>query len=337
MPEPFLHLSAADRGDALEAAALQASRPAGLLEKDVWVVWTLKTLFQAEFGSSLTFKGGTSLSKVYGVIDRFSEDVDLTYDIRSLLPEFAEVDGDPIPGSRSAAERLSRKAREALRDWVREVPAPALREGLVASGVDGAEVQVEGSDLFLSYPHAIPQASEYMKPRVLVEFGARSSGEPASPADIICDAAPFLPELDFPAARPRVMAAERTFWEKATAAHVYCCQECLRSERFARHWYDLAHLHLGGLAERALADRDLAHRVATHKSWFFRERSASGDPVDYQAAVRGELRLVPGGEAWNDLAEDYARMAESGLLPKGALDFEELMGVCARIEELANR
>jgi predicted nucleotidyltransferase component of viral defense system len=74
MPEPFLHLSAADRGDALEAAALQASRPAGLLEKDVWVVWTLDTLFLAELGASLTFKGGTSLSKVYSE-DRFSAGV----------------------------------------------------------------------------------------------------------------------------------------------------------------------------------------------------------------------------------------------------------------------
>lgn len=150
MSEPFLQLSAEDQVDALEAAALRASRPAGLLEKDVWVVCTLNTLFLAEFGASLTFKGGTSLSKAYGAIDRFSEDVDLTYDIRSLFPELATVEGDPIPETPSAADRLSKHARAALRARVSEVPALALREGLAASGIEGAEVQVEGTDLFLS-------------------------------------------------------------------------------------------------------------------------------------------------------------------------------------------
>lgn len=81
MAESFFDLSAQDRADALEVAAGQAGRPAELLEKDIWVVWTLDVLFGTPFAEALTFKGGTSLSKVYGAIDRFSEDVDLTYDI----------------------------------------------------------------------------------------------------------------------------------------------------------------------------------------------------------------------------------------------------------------
>ena len=110
---------------------------------------------------------------------------------------------------------------------------------------------------------------------------------------IRCDAADHVPDVEFPTAVPRVMRAERTFWEKATAAHVYCLQGRLRSGRFARHWYDLARLEDAGLARRALADRETANAVAAHKAMFFREKDASGNWIDYEAAVTGGLQLVP--------------------------------------------
>jgi hypothetical protein len=127
MAEPFFDLSSGDRADALEVAAGQAGRPAELLEKDIWVVWTLDTLFRASFGDALTFKGGTSLSKAYQAIDRFSEDVDLTYDIRALLPEFADVDGDPVPASRNQADRIAARVRRTLPGWVGSQPRAALQ------------------------------------------------------------------------------------------------------------------------------------------------------------------------------------------------------------------
>ena len=337
MPEPFLHLSPTDRADALEVAAVELGRPAGLLEKDVWVVWALDALFRQDFGSALTFKGGTSLSKVFGVIDRFSEDVDLTYDIRRLLPDQAREDGDPIPGSRSAASRLMARAGDALGTWVAAEARPALESALSQGGFEGATVELQGSNLALSYPASVGFPSGYVAPRVLIEFGGRSSGEPASIYEVKCDAEQVLRELSFPTATPRVMEVERTFWEKATAAHVFCLQENLRGERFSRHWYDLARLHQAGVAERALADRDLARRVADHKSMFFREKSASGEVVDYWSAVGGALCLVPMGEGRQLLAEDYETMSGSGLLPDGAPSFDEMMADCAEIEAQANR
>ncbi len=87
MSDVFLQLSAEDRIEALATAAAESGRPAHLLEKDVWVVWALRALFDAPLGEALVFKGGTSLSKAYDVIQRFSEDIDLTYDIRRLLPD----------------------------------------------------------------------------------------------------------------------------------------------------------------------------------------------------------------------------------------------------------
>ena len=82
----------------------------------------------------------------------------------------------------------------------------------------------------------------------MLEFGARSTGEPASPRDVVCDAGGLIEGVEFPTAHPRVMHAERTFWEKATAMHVFCLQERLRGERFARHWHYVVRLDDAGIA-----------------------------------------------------------------------------------------
>ena len=120
MAEHFLQLSRADRTDAIEAAAAAAGRPAAILEKDAWVVWALDVLFSSAFAEHLVFKGGTSLSKAYHVITRFSEDVDITYDIREILPQLRHAEGEPLPGSRSEQKRLSDLFRERLPRWIRE-------------------------------------------------------------------------------------------------------------------------------------------------------------------------------------------------------------------------
>ena len=132
------------------------------------------------------------------------------------------------------------------------------------------------------------------------------------------------------------MHAERTFWEKATAIHVFCLQERLRGDRFARHWHDVVRLDEAGLAAAAFADRELANAVARHKAMFFSEKAADRSPIDYEAAVNGGLQLVPGGDASKALEEDYARMVEDGLLLEDAEPFEELMAHCTDIAAQAN-
>lgn len=100
MAEAFLKLSRDDQREILELVRERTDRPTHLLEKDVWVVWTLGALFESPLATDLTFKGGTSLSKAYKVIDRFSEDIDLTYDIRKLIEDLIGSDGS-LPTSRS--------------------------------------------------------------------------------------------------------------------------------------------------------------------------------------------------------------------------------------------
>jgi hypothetical protein len=170
----------------------------------------------------------------------------------------------------------------------------------------------------------------------MLEFGARSTGEPASVRDVKCDAASLVDGVIFPAALPRVMHAERTFWEKATAIHVFCLQERLRGDRFARHWHDVVRLDDAGLAAAAFADRELAHAVARHKTMFFAEKAADRSQIEYAAAVSGGLQLVPVGDGAKTLAEDYARMVDDGLLLEEAEPFETLMERCADIAARAN-
>lgn len=334
MADAFLHLPVADRREALSVAADQSGRPAHLLEKDVWVVWALATLYGSALGEHLVFKGGTSLSKAYQVIRRFSEDVDLTYDIRTIAPDLVGDDGEALPKTRSEEKRWSSEVRKRLPDWVVGTVQPILAEALAVESL-AATARVDGEKLFIDY-EAATAGSGYVAPSVMLEFGARSTGEPASVRDVVCDAAGLVEGVVFPTARPRVMHAERTFWEKATAIHVFCLQERLRGDRFARHWHDVARLDEAGFAAAAFADRELANAVARHKAMFFAEKAADRSPIDYAAAVNGGLQLVPAGDGAKALEEDYARMVEDGLLLEDAEPFEALMERCAEIAARAN-
>jgi hypothetical protein len=199
----------------------------------------------------------------------------------------------------------------------------------------GGAIRVEDDKLFIDY-EATAAGSGYVAPSVMLEFGARSTGEPASLRDVSRDAAGLIDGLVLPTARPRVMHAERTFWEKATAIHVFCLQERLRGDRFARHWHDVVRLDEAGFAEGAFADRELANAVSRHKSMFFAEKAADRTPIDYAAAVSGGLQLVPVGDGTKALKDDYARMVEDGLLFDDAEPFEALMARCADIAARAN-
>jgi hypothetical protein len=335
MAEKFLALGREDQREALLVAADRTGRPSYLLEKDVWVVWTLNALFETPLGEHLVFKGGTSLSKAYdGLIARFSEDIDLTHDIRQLIPDLAGDAEEPIPPSKSQSRKWTAAVRESLPAWISDHVAPALRAAVDTLDLK-AEIIQDEDKLRLIYQTAA-DGYGYVNPEVLLEFGARSTGEPAKRISVACDAAAVLGELEFPVAEPRVMAAERTFWEKATAAHVYCLRESFRGDRFARHWHDLMKLAEAGIAASAISDKRLAMRVAEHKQAFFAEKTEAGEEIDYRRAISGALQLVPRGKALEELERDYLAMIESKLLEGDPISFAALMEQCQAIEDLAN-
>ena len=331
----YQDLSDADRRDVLKVVENASVHKAHLLEKDIWVVAALGALFDTRFGEHLTFKGGTSLSKVWRAIRRFSEDVDVTYNIRSFAPDLvAGSDEEALPPTRSQEKRWTRAIRVRLAAWVRSEALPIVQEALARTGFLG-RVRADGDRLFIGY-EPLFEETDFVRPEVKLEFGARSTGEPNASRTIICDAAPYLPSLIFPEAIAAVMLAERTFWEKATAVHVYCRQQRRRGERLSRHWHDLARLDEAGIAANALADRKLALSVARHKAVFFSENDAIGQRIDYEAAVSGGLQLVPSGTAHEVLADDYTRMRADGMLLDESEPFDVLMERCAAIEARAN-
>ena len=133
------------------------------------------------------------------------------------------------------------------------------------------------------------------------------------------------------------MRAERTFWEKATAIHVFCAQGEFRGgDRFARHWHDVTRLDAAGFADAAIAEKTLAQAVADHKSVFFAEKDARGNVIDYDAAVSGGLQLVPADGSLAKLATDYQHMVENGLFLDDAESFEALLERCKVIQYKAN-
>lgn len=332
----FFELSNKERGEVLDIIAPQTHREPFYLEKDIWIVWVLNVLFSSSLKQDLVFKGGTSLSKAYNIIDRFSEDVDITYDIRAIAHDLVAETG-VIPKTRSQASRWTKEIRQRLAECVSNKVKPILQHALQQEQED-AEVKVDDGVLKIEYASATENFSEYINPVVLLEFGARSTGEPTNDIKIICDADISFPGLVLPKATARVMTAERTFWEKTTAVHVLCVGGPVRGRKnFSRHLYDLYRLEKTGYADRAIRDRKLASSVADNKSMFFREKDRNGNLIDYHQAVKlRSLCLVP-DQATREIVEaDYNAMVKAEMLYSDVPTFNDLIDKLAEIEKRAN-
>ena len=243
---------------------------------------------------------------------------------------------EAFPPNRSQEKRWTKTIRKRLEEWAREEARAVIEEGLVRAGFHAAGFRTDNDQVYVEY-EPIFAHSIFVKPEVKVEFGARSTGEPYVERQIKCDAADIVPEIMFPSTSLSVMVAERTFWEKATSLHVFCHRRRGRGNRLSRHWHDLVRLDDAGYADKAFADRELALSVARHKSIFFPEKDAEGNRIDFEASVRGELCLVPIGEAYDLLADDYEAMIGAGMLFNDPEPFESLMERCANIEARANK
>ena len=331
----YQSLSTKDRLDSLRFAAEKSGLQANLLEKDIWVVQALATMFDSPFGNSLTFKGGTSLSKVYKAIKRFSEDIDITYNIRAIAPDLGPQDhSDPLPATPKEGRKWRDQIGKQLSAWINEKAYPTIYEGL-SKYESQFSLEVSKNCILVHY-EPLSGGTAFVGPPVRIEFGARSTGEPRNEASVKCDAAEWLPGIQFPNSNLHVMLAERTFWEKATAAHVFCLQKRQRGDRQSRHWYDLVALDDKGLADNALSDIETAVKVALHKNAFFPENDSAKNRIQYLDAVSGKLQLVPEEEAYELLARDYQSMLDGGMIPDTSQTFQNLMIRCKDIQNKAN-
>lgn len=223
--------------------------------------------------------------------------------------------------------------RDRLPGWIQTSVKPILQSAIEREGVQ-ERLSISGEEnekLVLTY-EPIKLGTGYAASTIQLEFGGRATGEPRQRHTVACDMAPAIAQISFPTAEPLVMAAERTFWEKATAAHVYSLQGRLRGNRYSRHWYDLAAMAKSGHAQVAMKDQTLATAVAKHKAMFFAEKDANKVWIDYASAVSGVIQLVPEGGALESLERDYLAMLDDGLLASNGSTIAEIMEICSGLQ-----
>ena len=163
MPEQFLHLPVGDRREIFQTAATRLGQQAAVLEKDVCVCWTLQTLFSMPDTHPMAFKGGTSLSKIYGAINRFSEDVDVTLDYRAFDDDF-----DPFAAnaSNNAVKKFSKRLKGYVLQHANDVVAPYIEAQLRALPRPeeyGIEVSDDGEKIWVQYPSAVEGGDDYLR------------------------------------------------------------------------------------------------------------------------------------------------------------------------------
>lgn len=310
MSESFLHLEAQEQSQIYRALAPRLARSPIVLEKDVWVCWVLQTLFTMPGRLPMAFKGGTSLSKVFGAIARFSEDVDITLDYRGLDASF-----DPFAEgvSRNRLKKFSEDLKSFVRDHAHGVVAPHFQRMLAAEfDADAFQLEVsdDGEQMRVHYPTVLETPGDYVGNSVLIEFGGRNITEPNEGHEVRPDIAEHVAELEFPRSTVSVLSPARTFWEKATLMHVECQRDEFRAsaERLSRHWYDLAMLADQAHGQAAVADRALLADVVKHKKVFYNASYAN-----YDACLVGQLRLIPEDAALAALRDDFQRMIGAGM------------------------
>jgi hypothetical protein len=333
VPEAFLHLSDQDRRDILQTAAAQLGQQAGVLEKDVWVCWALQALFAMPNALPMAFKGGTSLSKVFNAIYRFSEDVDITLDYRAFGEDFDPFHADV---SRSALRKFSDRLKDCVRAYSHEVVLPYLNEKLAEQPTPEAfniQLSEDGEKLLIHYPSAVEINSSYLQSSVLVEFGGRNVIDPNQRHQVSPYIAGLVSGLELPVAEVVVLSPERTFWEKATLIHVACNKGAFESgvNRLSRHWYDLVMLsrHTGG--RKALENRTLLTDVVKHKEIFFNASYAH-----YGQCLTGGMRLLPNAELLDALQSDFEAMLDAGMLYVKSPSFDELVAELEVLEKIIN-
>jgi len=303
-----------------EAAALTGTTPQ-VIEKDFWVTWVLGKLFaDSRLQSLLVFKGGTSLSKVYQLIQRFSEDIDLVLDWSVLN----EVDPQ-AERSQTKQGRLNEELNLGAQAYLRTDLLPAIQfllQGTCTVAIDAKDPH----SLLVTYPSSFPDG--YLRPEVKLEIGPLASKEPQELRQISSYAADALPQLfEVSACSVNVIRAERTFWEKVTILH----QEAFREHgplpsRYSRHYYDLYKLAASPMGKAAAQDLALLKDVVAFKKKFYPRAWAR-----YELAVPGTLRLLPPGPFLGALEEDYRAMADM-IFEKEVPAFAEVMASLRELE-----
>ena len=304
--------------------------PVESIEKDLWVTQVLHALFSLPVSDKLIFKGGTSLSKAWGLIDRFSEDIDLAID-----PVFlGKPEGDPT-------KKQIKKLRKASSLYVAEELADMLRARFAEMGLndwltvdvqpngEGDKTYPEPRQLYVRYRSMYQDQLGYLLPMIVLEVSARSLLEPVAKVDVHSIVSEHLPVKDIAPVPVVTAVAGKTMVEKMFLLHEMFSIEGhgMRAERKSRHLYDLYKMMGHAFAEEAIADSELWESIRHH-----REIYTSVNGMDYTPDVRERLVLVPRKDIMNAWKSDYEQMM-SAMIYGEKPSWDELMVAMKELQE----
>lgn len=326
----YFQLSKEQQQMVLTQAANKTGLPVQAVEKDLWVTVVLQMVFTLPVANHLVFKGGTSLSKVWKVIHRFSEDIDLAID-----PSIWGFEGD-------LTKKQIKRLRKASSLFVRDELCLSLKEAVTGTGMEKwlqveADPDGEGDGTYpeprvihIRYKSLFDEDLPYLHSEVKLEIGARSLLEPTAEAAIISVLEDVLPisttvkQVMIPTA-----LAEKTFLEKAFLLHeLFSSQSPREANRKSRHLYDLAQMMSTDIAAQAIANDELWNTIHHHRELF-----TSMNGVDYTPDIRKRIRLLPPDDVIDDWYNDYKGM-QSSMIYGEKPTFEELIEKLRELENL---
>ena len=339
--DTYLFMPEGEQRGLLEQAAAEFGIAPVSVEKDYWMCWILRELAQLpEWSSHFTFKGGTSLSKAWKLIQRFSEDLDIVIDQKYL--GFSGEEAPEKSPSRKQQEKRLKTLKAVCKERINEDLFPGLEAQIAIRLRDvhpwslaraPIEEDPDNQTLLFHYPSVYAGSGGYVRPVVKIELGARSDTEPnGMPAiqSYLAEALHgFFRDSSFTI---RTVTAERTCWEKTMLLHeeTFRPPDKPRRGRLARHYYDLWCLILHGVADRALADQTLFERVLAHRRVFFRINW-----IDYSTYRPGSFRIIPHTEQLEVWRADYRSMREE-MIFGDAPGFDEILEVISGFENRCN-
>ncbi len=324
MADEFLRLSAEDQREVINAASPQLNILPAVAEKDVWVCYVLNVLYSIPERRPMVFKGGTSLSKVFNLIKRFSEDIDISIN-------FLQDYGESV--SKTKAGNIREEIESNLQVYKKEILVPALDEQAKQYGLT-VEPGDTDWELHVNYTSVLATVPSYIKTRVKIELSGRNETEPSKQHTV----RPYLLEktsdLVFPEATIDALLAERTFWEKVTLIHASLNSGSIEKtpERLSRHWSDVSVIMKTETGKRAIEDQELCLRVVNHKDVFWRDGKAK-----YDDCRNKRFKLVPTGNTLALLKSDYQAMLDSGMFfSEKPASFDEVIEDIRALESRLN-
>ncbi len=310
-----------------------------IIEKDFWVVYLLNLLFSEEsFFENHVFKGGTSLSKCFGLIERFSEDCDITIS-RHLLGFNESLETVSELGSKKR-KRYFEELTDAANLHVRKISKELSQKIAVQLNYPDWKIIVDNEDqqkIIFEYPRSLQLSiypdDSYVKPKILLEFGCRGELNPSVKVNISTYAeSAFENVFSKNNVWVNALAPERTFWEKITLLHMLANQDNEKAlqDRMARHYYDVYKLANSDVAKTASNNIDLLTSVAQHKSIYFKSAQAS-----YETAKPGSLKIIPSEFLLGKIENDYNAMSE--MFFGEPILFSDILKNLTELENMLNR